>query len=37
MFSRIIFALVLATLFFVGSYAQSESDHDLPVVVPLTR
>jgi len=34
MFSRIAFALVLATFFVAGSYAQSESDRDLPVVVP---
>ena len=37
MFSRITFALVVATLFVAGSYAQSESDHGLPVVVPLHK
>jgi hypothetical protein len=37
MFPRITFALALATLFVAGSYAQSKSDHDLPVVVPLQK
>jgi hypothetical protein len=37
MLSRITFALALATLFVGGSYAQSDSDHDLPVVVPLHK
>ena len=37
MFPGITFALALATLFVAGSYAQSKSDHDLPVVVPLQK
>jgi hypothetical protein len=37
MFSRITFALALVTLFVTGCYAQSESDHNLPVVVPLHK
>src|SRR5215467_13592398 len=37
MFSRITFTLAVATLFVAGSYAQSESDHGLPVVVPLHK
>jgi quercetin dioxygenase-like cupin family protein len=37
MFSRITFALALSTLFVAGSYAQSEADRDLPVVVPLHK
>lgn len=35
MFSRVMFALAFAVLFVPTSHAQSESNHDLPVVVPL--
>ena len=37
MFSRIMFALALATLFVANSYTQSECNRDLPVVVPLHK
>src|SRR5262245_19766078 len=37
MSSRITVALTLATAFVGGSYAQSESDHSLPGVVPLHK
>jgi hypothetical protein len=37
MLPRIPLALVLATPFIVGRYAQSDSNHSLPVVVPLQK
>jgi hypothetical protein len=37
MFSRVMFALALVTLFATSTYAQSESDHGFPVVVPLHK
>jgi hypothetical protein len=37
MLPRITLTLVLATLFITGSYAQSNSDNSLPVVVPLHK
>jgi hypothetical protein len=37
MFSRITFALALVTLFVASSHAQSESDRDRPIVVPLHK
>lgn len=37
MFSRVMFALAFAVLFVATSHAQSESNHDLPVVVPLHK
>ena len=37
MLLRLSFVLILGTFFVVGGYAQSESDHDLPVVSPLHK
>jgi hypothetical protein len=37
MLSKIVFLLTLVTVLVSTGYAQSESDHDLPVVVPLHK